>query len=90
MECLIMNALAFKYGYKTSTQIEEIKDIRSLYLKNSFVSLKSAKLKNPGADVGLFTNIHDISASILNFIIIYLSKSRLACSAHLLGHTDGL
>jgi|GEM_PF-2395370 len=59
---LIFNALAYKDDYSSRPGLDE--DFKSgipgagvqMYLKNSFVSLKSAKLHNPNDEVALFTN----------------------------------
>lgn len=58
MKNLIINAFAFKEDYQTSLQIGGKADntLINLYMKNIFVSLKSAKLKNPQDEVMLLTN----------------------------------
>lgn len=57
MKNLVFNALAFKDGFQTSTQIENNSKKFETYIKNSFVSLISCKLKNKDCDVFLLTNI---------------------------------
>lgn len=57
MKNMIFNALAFKDGFQTSTQIENISKKTETYIKNSFVSLSSCKLKNKDCDVFLLTNV---------------------------------
>lgn len=56
MRNLIFNALAFKEGFDTSTQIKNYNNKLETYIKNSFVSLKSAKINNNDVDTVLFTN----------------------------------
>lgn len=58
MKNVICNAFAFKEGWQTSLQLGGKADNRMLqvYMKNIFVSLKSAKLQNPQDDVLLVTN----------------------------------
>lgn len=53
---LIFNVFAFKEKYTTSTQIEDQARICDIYLKNSFVSLMSAKKHNPEDDFCLIVN----------------------------------
>lgn len=59
MKNLIINAFAFKEDYATSMQLggKANTDVLELYMKNIFVSLKSAKLHNPKDDVMLVTNM---------------------------------
>lgn len=58
MKNLIVNAFAFKEEYQTSLQIGGSTNDKliELYMKNIFVSLKSAKVQNPEDDVMLITN----------------------------------
>lgn len=58
MKNVICNAFAFREGYQTSIQLGGKADDKMLtvYMKNIFVSLKSAKLHNPQDDVLLVTN----------------------------------
>ncbi len=58
MKNLITAAFAFKEGYMTSIQLNKTADdaTKEMYLKNIFVSLSSAKLKNPEDDVILSIN----------------------------------
>lgn len=57
---LIINAFAFKDDYQTSLQIGGRTDgsLIELYMKNIFVSLRSAKLQNPEDEAMLLTNCH--------------------------------
>lgn len=56
---LIFNALAFADGYSTSSQMNKYttNSVIETYLKNSLVSLASAKHKNSQADCFLFVNV---------------------------------
>lgn len=58
MKNVICNAFAFKEDYKTSMQMGGKTDgqLLDVYMKNIFVSLKSAKLHNPQDDVMLIAN----------------------------------
>lgn len=58
MKNVICNAFAFKEAYQTSMQLGGRVDesMLAIYMKNIFVSLKSAKLNNPSDDVLLLTN----------------------------------
>ena len=58
MRCLVFNAIAIKEGYDTSPQLSRThkSDVAATYLKNAFVSLTSAKIKNPDIDACLFVN----------------------------------
>ena len=58
MKNLITAAFAFKEGYMTSIQLNKTANdaTKEMYLKNIFVSLSSAKLKNPEDDVVLSVN----------------------------------
>lgn len=58
MKNLVFNALAFKDGFQTSTQIENDSKKIETYIKNSFVSLMSCKIKNPECDVCLLTSVN--------------------------------
>lgn len=59
MKNLIMNAFAIKENYATSMQLGGSADaaVLDIYMKNIFVSLKSAKTHNPQDDVLLVTNL---------------------------------
>ena len=58
MKNLITAAFAFKEGYMTSIQLNKTAndETKEMYLKNIFVSLSSAKLRNPDDDVILSIN----------------------------------
>ena len=58
MKNLICTAFSFKEGYETSTQTgkKASLDTTEMYMKNIYVSLTSAKVHNPDADVALFVN----------------------------------
>lgn len=88
MKNLIMNAFACKEDYATSMQLGGKADagVLELYMKNIFVSLKSAKLHNPEDDVMLVTNValprqyeelfaaHDILVKIIPFETFVMPK----------------
>ncbi len=56
MSKLILNALAFASKAGVPTQVKDVADVADVYIKNAFVSLTSARLHNPAADVCLITN----------------------------------
>lgn len=56
MKQLIINALAFAEKAAVPSQMKEVTNVMETYIKNSFVSLRSAKIKNPDADVCLIIN----------------------------------
>lgn len=59
MANLIMNAFAFKDTYRNSPQLGGNANSKTIdvYMKNIYVSLKSAKINNPLDDVALITNM---------------------------------
>lgn len=54
---LIFSAYAYSGSMKSSVNVSDNADKISLYLKNAFVALTSAKTNNPQCDVALITNI---------------------------------
>lgn len=88
MKNLIINAFAFREGYQTSMQLKEGKeeDLLRIYMKNIFVSLKSAHLHNPEDDVMLIANApipeeyerlflqHGIKISVIDFDSFVMPK----------------
>lgn len=58
MKNLIINVFAFKDNYNTSPQLgnNSKKDTIDVYMKNIFVSLKSASINNPNDEVALIVN----------------------------------
>lgn len=88
MKNVICNAFAFKEDYKTSMQMGGRTDERLLdvYMKNIFVSLKSARLQNPQDDVMLVCNAdipeeyqvlfekHDIKIRVISYDSFVMPK----------------
>lgn len=88
MKNVICNAFAFKEDYLTSMQMGGKTDqkLLDIYMKNIFVSLKSARIQNPQDDVMLVTNAdlpeqyqmlfkeHEIQVRIIPYDIFVMPK----------------